>query len=78
MGKQVVVVRHQPSKVLALVLLVFLGGLGVHRMYTGHWFRAIVFLCLGIGTVFTGGVLAVVLLPLLVLDGVLLLFSRLK
>ena len=73
-----VVVKHQPSKILALVLWFFLGGFGVHRMYTGHWFRAIVFLILGIASVVTAGAALIVLVPLLLIDGVLLLFGRMK
>lgn len=56
------------TKLVALLLSLFVGGFGGHLFYVGRTGRAILYICLTLGTVITCGITAIPLFIFQVLD----------
>jgi hypothetical protein len=69
------------TRLVYILLAIFLGGLGVHNFYAGRWTIGlaqligvpIITIILAVGTVLTGGLGALILIPFLIAVGVWLL-----
>lgn len=70
--------RSHKSKIVAGILGIFIGGLGIHNFYIGETSKGVIQLCLYFGGIFTFGLTSIIASIWGLIEGIFILIGRIS